>query len=452
MGFNGAGSPFQRERQTMRRFLLSTAALIALTCATSAQAQTKIELQRFFGACDADYGKVTDVSKAVGECGIITSLINKFEADNPDIDVNVTTVEWPGYDQLNAQLASGAAPDVVSMHYSAISDYQSRGLIDPIDDVLSAQGISPDSFTDAARGGVTKEGHLFGLPFDNWTMLFHVNLNLMKQAGLVNADGTPILPTSAEELIAQGKQFKEKTGKPYLVQILANETAAYARVLYTLLQQQNADFFADPTKITLNTPEAKNVVELMKKIKDEGLTTTGLDYAASVTSFTNGDGGIAVNGTWLIGDFVAQSEKEGTALAGGYTVYPVPQLYPGRDSTYADGHSWVMPHKDRTPEQTEAIGKLFKFLAENDFQWARTGHLPAVKAVFAMPEFKALPHRENIAEIAETGRSLPGAVQRQFAIQDIIGEEVGAAVNGDKSIDEALGSAESRINDLLANI
>ncbi len=452
MSFNGAGSPFKRERQTMRRFLLSTAALIALTCATSAQAQTKIELQRFFGACDADYGKVTDVSKAVGECGIITSLINKFEADNPDIDVNVTTVEWPGYDQLNAQLASGAAPDVVSMHYSAISDYQSRGLIDPIDDVLSAQGISPDSFTDAARGGVTKEDHLFGLPFDNWTMLFHVNLNLMKQAGLVNADGTPILPTSAEELIAQGKQFKEKTGKPYLVQILANETAAYARVLYTLLQQQNADFFADPTKITLNTPEAKNVVELMKKIKDEGLTTTGLDYAASVTSFTNGDGGIAVNGTWLIGDFVAQSEKEGTALSGGYTVYPVPQLYPGRDSTYADGHSWVMPHKDRTPEQTEAIGKLFKFLAENDFQWARTGHLPAVKAVFAMPEFKALPHRENIAEIAETGRSLPGAVQRQFAIQDIIGEEVGAAVNGDKSIDEALGSAESRINDLLANI
>lgn len=436
----------------MRCFLLSTAALIALTCGTSAHAQTKIELQRFFGACEADYGSVTDVSKAVGECGIITSLVNKFEAENPDIDVNVTTVEWPGYDQLNAQLSSGAAPDVVSMHYSAISDYQSRGLIDPVDEVLSAQGISPNSFTVAARDGVTKEGQMFGLPFDNWTMLFHVNMNLMKQAGLVNADGTPILPKSADELVAQGKQFKEKTGKPYLVQILANETAAYARVLYTLLQQQNADFFADPTKITLNTPEAKNVVELMKKIKDEGLTTTGLDYAAAVTAFTNGDGGIAVNGTWLIGDFVAQSEKEGTPLAKGYTVYPVPQLYPGRDSTYADGHSWVIPRKDRSPEQNAAIGKLFKFLADNDFQWARTGHLPAVKAVFDMQEFKSLPRRDNIVEVAQTGRSLPGAVQRQFAIQDIIGEEVGAAVNGDKTVDEALGSAESRINDLLANL
>lgn len=436
----------------MKRFLLSTAAMIALACGSPAHAETKIELQRFFGACDADYGTVIDVSKAVGECGIITSLVNKFEADNPDIDVNVTTVEWPGYDQLNAQLASGAAPDVVSMHYSAISDYQSRGLIDPVDDVLAAQGISHDSFTDAARGGVTKDGQMFGLPFDNWTMLFHVNLNLMKEAGLVNADGTPILPKSADELIVHGKQFTEKTGKPYLVQILANETAAYARILYTLLQQQNADFFADPTKIKLNTPEAKNVVELMKKIKEEGLTTTGLDYAAAVTAFTNGNGGIAVNGTWLIGDFVAQSQKDGTPLANGYTVYPVSQLYPGQDSTYADGHSWVLPHKDRSPEQTAAIGKLFKFLADNDHEWARTGHLPAVKAVFDKPEFKALPHRENIAEIARTGRSLPGAVQRQFAIQDIIGEEVGAAVNGDKTVDEALSSAESRINDLLANI
>ncbi|MGL3608539.1 extracellular solute-binding protein [Rhizobium sp. G187] len=436
----------------MKRILLTTVAVIALGYGAGAQAQTKIELQRFFGACEADYGTVTDVSAAVGECGIITALVNKFEADNPDIDVSVTTVEWPGYDQLNAQLASGAAPDVVSMHYSAISDYQSRDLIEPIDEVLAAEGVTSASFTDAALNGVTKDGKLYGLPFDNWTMLFHVNLNLMKEAGLVNADGTPILPKSAEELVAQGKQFKEKTGKPYLVQILANETASYARVLYTLLQQQNADFFADPTAIKLNTPEAKAAVELLKQIKDEGITTTGLDYAAAVSAFANGDGGIAVNGTWLIGDYVAQSEKDGTALAKGYTVYPIPQLFPGQDSTYADGHSWVMPKKDRSPEQIAAVGKLFKFLADNDFQWARTGHLPAAKAVFDMPEFKALPHRDNIAKIAETGRSLPAEVQRQFPIQDIIGEEIGAAVNGDKPIDEALTSAETRINELLADL
>ena len=72
--------------------------------------------KRFFGACDAEFGSNTDVSAAVGECGIITSLVNKFEAENPDIKVNVTTVEWPGYDQLTAQFAAGDPPDVVTIH------------------------------------------------------------------------------------------------------------------------------------------------------------------------------------------------------------------------------------------------------------------------------------------------------------------------------------------------
>lgn len=306
-------------------------------------------------------------------------------------------------------------------------------------------------FTDAARAGVTKEGQTYGLPFDNWTLLFHVNLNLMKQAGLVAADGTPVLPHSVDELFVQGKQFRERTGKPYLIQALANEKANYVRLLYTLLKQENSGFFKDPTKIDLKTPEARKAVELMRRIKAEGLTTSH-DYAGSVAAFAHGEGGIAVNGTWLIGNYDAEAGKKGSPLANGYTVYPVPQLFPGRDSSYVDGHGWVMPHKSRTPEQVEAIGKLYKFLFENDFQWSRTGHLPASRAVFGMPEFKALPHRDTIAKIATTGEPLPPEVRRQFAIQDIIGEEVGAAVNGDKSVDDALATAQSRINELLSEL
>ncbi|WP_316858186.1 extracellular solute-binding protein [uncultured Cohaesibacter sp.] len=436
----------------MKSVLLATASVALLGMATLAHADTTIELQRFFGACDADYGTNTDVASAVGECGIITSLVNKFEADNPGIKVNVTTVEWPGYNQLNAQLASNAAPDVVSMHYTAISDYQSRGLLIPLDDLLASQGIKPDDFTDAARGGSTKEGKMFALPFDNWAMLFHVNLNLMKEAGLVKEDGTPILPSSVDEFFAQGKQFKEKTGKPYLVQVYANETAAYTRMFYTTMMQQKYDFFADPKKIDLSGPEAKAALEFMKKTHDDGLSSLGMDYTAAVSGFSSGKGGIAVNGTWLIGDYDAQSKEEGNALSGGYTVYPVPQFFAAKNATYVDGHGWVIPRGDRDDEKMAAIGKLFKFLKDNDFEWARTGHLPAVKSVFDMPEFKALPHRDNIAPISVIGQSLPPEVMRQFAIQDIIGEEVGAAVNGDKSIDDAIERIETRVNDLLGNI
>ncbi|PYF84372.1 carbohydrate ABC transporter substrate-binding protein (CUT1 family) [Marinomonas alcarazii] len=436
----------------MKKLLLGTTAVGLLALAPLANANTTIELQRFFGACEAEYGKVTDVSAAVGECGIITALVNKFEADNPDIDVNVTTVEWPGYDQLNAQLASRSAPDVVSMHYSAMSDYQSRGLLVPLDKLLKDQNIKPSDFTNAAISSVTKEGKIYALPFDNWTMLFHVNNNLMKKADLMKSNGKPVLPSSSDELFAQGKQFKDATGKPYLVQITANETAAYARIFYTLMMQQNSKFFADPSRIDLSGKDAKAALTLMKDIMDKGLSTKNMDYPAAVAGFANGQGGIAVNGTWLIGSYDAQSKQADNPLSDGYSVFPVPQFFKQKDATYADGHGWVVPRGNRDEEKMAAIGKLFKFLYDNDYEWARTGHLPTVKAVIDSDEFKSLPHRSDIAKVAKTGQALPAQVLRQFAIQDILGEELGSAISGNKSIDDALETAQYRINDLLENI
>jgi multiple sugar transport system substrate-binding protein len=67
-------------------------------------------------------------------------------------------------------------------------------------------------------------------------------------------------------------------------------------------------------------------------------------------------------------------------------------------------------------------------------------------------KFKALPHRDTITAVATLCTSLPSTVQRQFAIQDIIGQEMDAAITGQKEIDAALADMESRINDLLANI
>ncbi|HQZ11698.1 MAG TPA: extracellular solute-binding protein [Devosia sp.] len=437
----------------MKGLVIAAASAAALTAAAPVAAQTEITVQRFFGTCDADWGSNTDVAKAVGECGIITSQINKFMADNPDIKVNVNTVEWPGYDQLTAQMASGDPPDVVTIHASVLSDYQQKGLLEPLEAVLASAGVDPASFTAAGREGVTKDGQIFALPFDNHAMLWHINMNYFKQAGLVNADGTPILPKSVDELLAQGKQFKEKVGKPYLVQILANERAAYTRALYIYLMQQKSDFFADPKKIKLNTPEAKNVLQMFKDLYDQDLTTKDQDYPAAVAGFSNGDGGAFLNGTWIIGDLDAQSHAEGNPLSGGgYAVYPYPQLFGGEPGYYSDGHTWAMPKKDRSPEQIAAIGKFMKFMADNNFDWSRTGHLPAMQAVIDSAEFKALPHRSTILSIADIAKPLPAAVQRQFAIQDIIGEEMSSAMTGDKEIDAALTDAEARVNDLLANL
>ena len=107
----------------MRRIAAALLLGLALNSCTNADHKTHIYLQRFFGECGAEYGGNTDIAKAEGECGIITAIIDRFNAENPDLRVDVNVVAWPGYPQLTAQVAAGDPPDLVTMHEGVISDY-----------------------------------------------------------------------------------------------------------------------------------------------------------------------------------------------------------------------------------------------------------------------------------------------------------------------------------------
>lgn len=439
----------------MIRTCLSILLALALASAAGACARpderVHITLQRFFGACDAAYGASPAVESADGECGIITTLVNRFRSENPDIDVKVNVVYWPGYDQLTSQLAANDAPGLVTIHASVLPDYQSRGLLEPLGADLIANGVEPAGFTDAARRGVTIGGDVWGMPIDSWGVLWHINMNLFRQAGLVK-DGRPVLPRSADELLAQAAQFKARTGKPYLVQVTTNDFATFARNLYTLLMQQNSGFFDDPRQVRLQSPEARNVLRLFKAIHERGLTTVNQDYSAATSSFLNGGGGVLLGGTWMVGTFDLEARKPGVPLSAGYAAAPYPQLFAGRNAAFVDSHTLAMPvNRRRTPQQKAAALKLLRFMAENDYHWSRTGHLPAFAEVLDSAAFKALPQRAELGALSRTGVLLPTGVRRQFPIQIIIGEEARAAITGVKGIDQALADAEKRINTLLDN-
>lgn len=431
------------------------ALVIALACGSCSRppaGKTEITLQRFFGDCENEYGGSTDVAAAEGECGIITTLVNKFQARNPDIHVRVQTVFWPGYDQLTAQLAADDAPDLVTMHASVIPDYEARGLLEPIGPELHAQGIDPSQFTQAAQHAVIIGGRIYGLPFDTWAPLWHINLGLFRKAGLVR-DGKAILPSNEQEMIAEAEQFKRATGKPFLVQSMANEYAAFTRNFYTGLMQQGVTIFTDPLHIHITTPQAHRVLALYKAIYDRDLTTKNLDYSAATTCFLNGCGGVFLTGTWMVGDFDKESKTPGRPLSAGYEVVPYPNIFGSTDAWFIDGHNWVVPrNRHRTPSQRQAIFRLMRFLAGHDGDWARTGHLPAYTAVLDSPQFQALPHRTSYMELALKGRTLGTSIRRQYPIETIIGEETAAAITGQEPIDKALSDAQARINELLANI
>ena len=286
----------------MKRLIAAMAAALTLGSCSAGDHRTHLYLQRFFGECGAEYGNSTDIAKAEGECGIITTMIARFNAENPDVRVDVNVVAWPGYPQLTAQMAARDPPDLVTMHEGVITDYAAKGLLEPVDGYLQKAGISPADFTDASRAGVTIGDKIYGMPWDTHGGLFHVNTALFAKAGLMRGD-KPVLPTSAAELIAQGHQFEQRTGKPYLIQSLVGDPAGAARNQYTYMMAQGAVLFPDPHHVKLATPLGQHVAAFFKRINDEHLGTLNMDTPAAIAAFMNGEGGIYPTGTWMIGSF-----------------------------------------------------------------------------------------------------------------------------------------------------
>ena len=203
-------------RAVLTGLIMAAASTAGLSTGAFAQQKTEITLARFFGACDADYGTNLDLAKARGECGMITTLVNVFNATNKDnIVVKPQIIEWgPYYQQLTARLAAKDVPNVAVMHTSQIGDF--ARIVEPLDDAFKSVGIDVERLhAERARAASLSNGKISALPWDTHSWLWHINVNLFKKAGLVDGSGNPIIPKTVDEMMAQAAKIKETTGKPY---------------------------------------------------------------------------------------------------------------------------------------------------------------------------------------------------------------------------------------------
>src|SRR5260370_10499270 len=180
---------------------------------------THITLARFFGDCASQVGSSTDTSKAVGECPIITTLTNKSNAESKwGMQVErLGGAAWNTYYiTLNAAIAGGTPPDVAVMHGSSLVDYARRGLLLPLDKLVGITGVNLGDAVPEARVAIAYDGVDYAVPFDVHAALFHVNVDIFKQAGLVDGSGKPMLPHSTDEFLADAAKVKQATGKNFM--------------------------------------------------------------------------------------------------------------------------------------------------------------------------------------------------------------------------------------------
>jgi multiple sugar transport system substrate-binding protein len=424
----------------MKYIVLGAALATALTTAASAQ---EVTLGRFFGACE-DAG--TDTSASVGEACIIQSIINAASAEIEGVTVNTLPTDWGNYyDQIIAAYAGGTPPDIHVLHRHRVPQFAGLGALADLSDDLAAAGIDVNDWAPAALDAVSYNGGIYGVPMDFHANLWHVNMDLMAEAGLVDDSGAPILPSSPAELLEHARMVQEATGQDYLAADFAQFPIG-VRLVLALMWQQGANIF-DGDTATIDNEAARNSITAMTQLFDAGYANPQLNYADSQQAFLNGEAAILVNGTWVVDFYTAEAANADVPLAN-YYVADFPTLF-DEGATWADSHMWAVPASLQADEAGyQAALQVLAFINDHNIDWARTGHMAVRSSVLESEAYAGLPHRAEYAGTAAIARDTPPS-ENYGAIQDVLNRELQAIWLTGKPIDEALADAQAEVQDLL---
>jgi multiple sugar transport system substrate-binding protein len=423
--------------------VVATAVLLAAGAlpTTAQEGDVTISLARFFGDCDDTTQGVTDVKQATTECEVIQILTNAFNAAGNGITVEkLGGQNWADYyPQLSTTFAGGEPPDVAVMHQSKLADFASRDLLLDIGDEIAAAGVDYSDYTAPAQAAGQFEGTTYAVPFDLHGMLLHINMDLFAEAGLVDENGDPILPTSTAELLAQAAQFEEATGKQYYGQDWNEFIADGPRNLVALVAQQGKTI-SDGTVATVNTPEATAALEFLNALAEFSDVEQG--YFAAGQAWLDGEIGVLYNGTWVVDQYSREAPFE-------YRVANYPNLF-GTQATWGDSHMWVLPKQpDEDAAKHAAAIEFVTYLNEHIVDWAvGTGHMANRTSVLESAAYQEAPQRSNYADTADMVALVP-SVPGWAGAWDALAEEVNATWLTGKDIGQALADAEARMNEEL---
>lgn len=278
--------------------------------------------------------------------------------------ITVKLVVSPTYDdqlnQLPTQFAAGTVPDIIMWDNSApVAQYASESVIAPLDDLIAGTGIDLSVYPQALVDGWKIDGKLYAIPAYLQNSAYVFNNDLLKAAGITTQ------PSTMEQVAADAKIVKSKTGKAGVV-ILDN-----AFHIYQYIRAFGGAFNYGKT---INS--AENVAGLQFLID---MFTNGSAATASQLGATWDGDAIAKNlaamsdgGPWYIGFMSSTAPKMNytlSAIPGGNGNAPF-------IVTYGGGFSVTANAKDKA-----AAAKVVAFLTNKAAQQAildtNLGFVPA---------------------------------------------------------------------------
>jgi len=319
-------------------------------------------------------------SSQIGE--EIYTLAHRFEQSHPQYRVELGTAvarDLTGDAQrLLSAVAGGVPPDLVWFDRFAVGEWASRNALTDLTPLLRKQAASDPDRVDLGEyypwsieecsyrpPGSSQAPALYGLPISADIRLLWTNRNLLRQEGLVDAQGQPQLPRTWEELRADNRRLSRYrvAGDPASGLTRLGFAPGYGNSwLYIYAFQAGGSLLSpDGTRVTLTSPPISQALHFMCDCYDD---IGGVQQANAfqqgfqdgpLDPFLKSQVAMKIDGSWFLDTVAAYAPDDLD-----WTVSPAPlpaaEVAKGRSPiTWAGGFALVIPKTARCPEGAFAL-------------------------------------------------------------------------------------------------
>lgn len=365
-------------------------------------------------------------------------VIKDFEAQNPDIQVNLHIFTWDeGRQKIADMVAQGKPPTLARVATRWIPEYVASGLLEPVDSYMSPEFRS-QFIPLLINEGSQYEGRTFGLPITVSSRALYYNKDLFKQAGLSSPpENWAELKSAASSITALGP---DKYG--FGIQGKEAETSTY---FYYFLWGNGGEILTkDGTRPAFNGPEGQSAAQFMMEMIDEGLTQPNPAESGRKdmeTAFVEGKLSMVITGPWL----ARRLETEAPALEYGLSTIP----YQTTATTLAAQDTLIL---FKQAENKEAAWKFVEFLYADEYRLKYAlgdGVLPEKNSVAQNSQITENPAYNFFMEKLPTGRFEPLNV-KSADISNVVAASLQAAYRKEISTTEALNNAAAQVLQMLS--
>lgn len=375
---------------------------------------------------------------------VVDGMIEGFEAENPDIDVEA--IYAGNYDDTRIRalsaINSGDAPQLSVLFSIDAYDLIEQDLIVPFDDVVKGEEGQKwlNSFYPALMKNGQIDGKTWGIPFQRSTIVMFYNKDMFKEAGLdPNAP-----PTTWEEMVTDAKALT-KDGRWGLMV----PSTGYPYWMFQCFAIQNGKELmnAEGTETYFTDPKVVEALEFWRglatdaKVMPEGT----VEWGTLRQAFLQGQTAMM----WHTTGNLSAVKKDAT-FDFGVAMLPA-NVQPG--SPTGGGNFYLFKGSDEAEQQ--AALKLVQYMTapERAAEWSiATGYVGVSPAAY---ETKALQDYAKDFPQALVARDQLEVAIPEFStyetarVREALNNAIQATLTGSKSAEEALGEAQATSDRLL---